>query len=828
MIAWISALLFLLGFLFYVRVNLWMGSLLIGAFLLTLSLYSPAGLASLVGLWTVFILFALPLNLIPLRRALISKAVLRLFRAEIPAMSSTEREALEAGTVWWDADLFSGRPRWSRLLDTRLSKLSKREQDFLDGPVEELCRMVNDWEITHHRHGLPPEVWAFIKQSGLFGMIIPKRYGGLEFSALGHSAVVTKIASRGITAAVTVMVPNSLGPAELLLRYGTDAQKDHYLPKLASGEEVPCFALTAPNAGSDAGAMTDSGVLCRGQFDGEEILGIRLNWDKRYITLGPVATLLGLAFKLYDPDHLLGEKEELGITLALISTDTPGVEIGRRHLPLNVPFQNGPNSGKDVFIPLDWVIGGTERCGQGWRMLMDCLAAGRSISLPALATGTGKLASRATGAYARIRRQFHLPIGKFEGVQEPLARIAAYTYMLDAARVLTASAVDLGEKPSVVSAIVKYHHTEFMRHLVNDAMDVQGGSGICLGPRNLIGRVYQAVPISITVEGANILTRSLIIYGQGAIRCHPFLYPAIQAAQCEDAERALRDFDRALFGHVGFFISNLLRAVVLGASGSRLTGAPISGPTAHYYRQLTRISAAFTFLSDVAMLLLGGALKRKEKISGRFADTLSYMYLASATLKRFEDDGRPDGDLPLVHWICRDLMHRAQMSLDGILKNFPLRPIAGLLRLLVFPLGRHLHAPTDRLGGEIAGLLLQPGEVRDRLTAGMFIPQIQPPFQPDGEHDTLAEIEIALEKVIAAEDIERKLEHAIRDGKLSGINPAGDQEQQLLLLAREAEILDDTEVEALRQAWRARAAVIKVDDFPSDFGLRSSDHGEST
>jgi len=516
-------------------------------------------------------------------------------------MSQTEREALEAGSLWWDGELFSGRPNWQRLLSFPAPRLSAEERAFLDGPVDDLCHMINDWQVTEELHDLPPEVWQFIKDKGFFGMIIPKKYGGLEFSALAHSAVVMKISSRSTTAAVTVMVPNSLGPAELLLHYGTDAQKDHYLPRLARGEEVPCFALTGPDAGSDASSMPDIGIVEKGMFDGKEVVGIRLNWAKRYITLGPVATVLGLAFKLQDPNQLLGDKEELGITLALIPTDTSGISIGTRHAPLNIMFQNGPNWGKDVFIPMEWVIGDKSGIGNGWRMLMESLAAGRSISLPALSTGGGKLACRATGGYARIRKQFRTPIGKFEGIEEALTRIAGNTYMMDAARTITASAVDLGEKPSVASAIVKYNLTERMRSVINDAMDIQGGAGICMGPRNLIGRIYQAIPISITVEGANILTRTLITFGQGAVRCHPYILKEIRAVRDSDTKRGAIDFDRAFFGHIGFTISNMVRAFYLGITGARFVRVPGDKRAKKYYQQLTRMSAAFALASDIAV-----------------------------------------------------------------------------------------------------------------------------------------------------------------------------------------------------------------------------------
>src|SRR3989440_11642792 len=541
----------------------------------------------------VFLLIVLPLNLAYVRRLLITDRILALYRRILPDMSQTEKEAIDAGSVWWAGELFSGRPDWNKLLATRAPRLSEEEQAFLDGPVEELCAMCNDWEITHELQDLPTHVWQCIKDKGFLGMIIPKRYGGLGFSALAHSAVVMKLSTRSSAVAISVMVPNSLGPGELLLHYGTEEQKNHYLPRLAKGLEVPCFALTSPEAGSDAASIPDRGVVCKGLWQGREALGMRVTWDKRYITLGPIATLLGLAFRLYDPDRLLGEKDDLGITCALVPTSTPGVNIGRRHLPLNGAFQNGPNSGKEVFMPIDWIIGGKDYAGKGWMMLMNCLAAGRSISLPASSVGGAQALARATGAYARVRQQFRTPIGKLEGVEEALGRIAANAYMMEATRVMTAGAVDAGEKPSVISAIAKYHMTERARQCVNDAMDIHGGKGICLGPNNWVGRGYQVLPVGITVEGANILTRTLIIFGQGAIRCHPYVLREMKAAkELSDAEASI-EFDDAFTSHIGHSITNGVRAFVHGVTSSRLAHVPRGGApeTLHYYRFSSRLAA---------------------------------------------------------------------------------------------------------------------------------------------------------------------------------------------------------------------------------------------
>ncbi|WP_457670412.1 acyl-CoA dehydrogenase, partial [Thiolapillus sp.] len=626
-----------------------------------------------IPLWlaavAVILLFGVP----RIRQQLLTTKLLTLFRKAVPAMSDTEREALEAGSIWWDAELFSGRPNWDKLLNTPRPHLSEQERAFLDGPVETLCKMLDDWKITHEDQDLPPEVWDFIRQERFFGLVIPEEYGGLEFSAQAHSAVVMKISSRSIVAAVTVMVPNSLGPGKLLLHYGTQTQRDYYLPRLARGEEIPCFALTGPDAGSDAGALPDTGIVTHGEWEGKTVLGVRLNWEKRYITLGPVATIIGLAFHMYDPEHLLGDKENLGITLALIPGDTPGVTIGARHIPLDIPFQNGPNWGKDVFIPMSQLIGEQEFIGKGWRMLMESLAEGRSISLPALSVGAAKVSSRYTGAYAAIRQQFNMPIGRFEGVEEALARIAGLTYQMDATRKLTLCALDTGEMPSVVSAIVKYHLTERYRQAINDAMDIQAGSGISLGPANLIGRAYQALPIAVTVEGANILTRNMIIFGQGAMRCHPWIIREFSAARNQDSTQAVIDFDHAIFGHIGFFLGNAARSLFLGITRGRLSRSPVTGPAKRYYQRLNWMSSAFALAADTTMMTLGAALKRKERLSARLGDVLSEMYLTSAVLKQFEDDGCREEDLPLLHWACAHSFHRMQESLRLLARNLPFR-----------------------------------------------------------------------------------------------------------------------------------------------------------
>ena len=753
------------------------------------------------------------------RRFIISNQILKIFRKMLPQLSQTEQEALDAGTVWWDGELFSGKPDWNKLLAYPKPELSEEEKAYRAGPVEQLCAMLDEWKITHELHDLPPEIWQFIKDNGFFGLIIPKQYGGCGFSALAHSEVVMKIGSRSGTAAVTVMVPNSLGPAELLLHYGTDEQKNYYLPRLAKGIEVPCFALTAPDAGSDAGAIPDYGIVCRGEYDGKQnVLGMRVTWEKRYITLGPVATLLGLAFKLYDPDKLLGGEEDLGITLALIPTNTPGVNIGRRHFPLNGAFQNGPNSGDNVFIPMDWLIGGQNGVGQGWRMLMNCLAAGRSISLPATSVGSAKLAAFTSGAYGRVRVQFNMPIGYFEGVEEALARIGGNAYMMEAARVMTAFAVDLGEKPSVISAIVKYHLTERVRQSINDAMDIHGGKGICIGPNNYLGRTYQQIPVSITVEGANILTRSMIIFGQGAIRCHPYVLDEINAAGDNNKSRGSKAFDKALMGHIAVSIRNFVYSLLHGFFGKHIKSSvpqDVLPETARYYQQLTRFSTSFALLSDISLLKLGGSLKRRERLSARLGDILSMLYLCSATLKRFEADNRPLGDLPLLHWSMQDAIYQMQQAFDEFLNNFPgNRFLIWLLRFLVFPLGKPYSPPSDKVAHEIARLMLEPGETRDRLTAGIYVPTVA--------NEPLADLEKALQCAVACEVIETKLRGAVKSGQIS---ERGDEK---ITEALAQKIISAEEAETLKQMQYLRRNVIMVDDFSSDFREARDDEQYST
>src|SRR3984957_18312030 len=733
------------------------------------------------------------LNVRPLRKALITRPFMKAYLKLLPSMSQTEKEALDAGTVWWDGELFSGAPRWEKLLAARPPQLSAEEQAFLAGPCEELCRMLDDWNITHERGDMPPQVWEYLKTRGFFAMIIPKKYGGLEFSAYAHSCVLAKIASRSATCSSTVAVPNSLGAGELLYHYGTEEQKNYYLPRLARGEEVPCFALTGPRAGSDAGSIPDTGIVCRGSYQGREVLGLRLNFQKRYITLAPVATVIGLAFRMFDPDKLLGEKVDIGITCALIPRNTAGVSIGRRHFPLNIPFQNGPLEGKDVFVPLDCIIGGAKMAGTGWRMLVEQLSVGRCISLPSNATGGAKAAVWATGAYARIRQQFNTPVGRFEGVESVIARMVGLTYTIDA-----------GERPSVPSGILKYHATEMGRRVANDAMDVHGGKGICLGPHNYLGRGYQVVPVAITVEGANLLTRNLIIFGQGAIRCHPFVLREMTAAKNPDRVKGVDEFDRALFAHVGFTISNAVRSFIMSLTHARFTRAPVKGSLARYYQHVVRFSASFAFAVDVAMLTLGGYLKKKENLSARLGDVLSCIYLASMVLKHHENQGRQEEDLPILEWACRNLLYDAQEQLHGFLRNFPNTFLAGLMRVLIFPRGRIYSAPSDRLGRKVAAPVTTPSTARERL--GDYIYRTLEPS------NALGLLQEALLLAVQLEPLEKRIRvEGVKTGRVTALELPGRITQALAL-----GLISETEAAALRDYDRKVMDLIHVDDFAPD------------
>ena len=739
--------------------------------------------------------------LIPwLRRNLITRLLVKAITAMhlLPKISDTERAAIEAGNAWVEQEFFTGKPNFERLRSQSYPPPSEDIQAFLDNQVEKVCQMATDWEI-YQRKDLPPDVWDYLKQERFFGMMIPEEYGGLGFSNLAYSAIMVKLASRSFTHVATVGVTNSLGPAKLLLRYGTEEQKRHYLPRLASGEDIPCFALTEPNAGSDAASITSHGEVFKGD-DGQ--LYLRLNWKKRYITLGAIATLLGLAFRLYDPDNLLGKGTDVGITCALIPTHTPGVIINQRHDPMGVPFYNSPTEGHDVVLPIDHIIGGIEQAGEGWKMLMQSLAAGRGISFPASGTGVAKLVARVAGAHSVIRQQFGLSIGRFGGVEEPLARIAGLTYIVDAARLYTCGAVDQGEQPAVVSAIAKYNSTELARQVVIDGMDVMGGAGICRGPRNLLANIYTAMPIAITVEGANILTRTLMIFGQGAIRCHPYVYQEIQALSSGD----IAAFDKAFWAHLGSFIGNGFRAKVLSLTHARFVHAPVAGETAGYYRKLAWSSAIFAFLTDLTLFSYGGNLKREEKLTGRFADVLSWMYLATATLRRFEAEGSPQSDLPLVHWSLQYAFAQVQQAVEGILDNLRIPVLTTLLRGIALPwmrLNPIGKPPSDELGHQVAQLLQRQSESRDRITAGIHVPT--DPTQ------ALGRIEQAFAAAHDADQILQKIKTASRKGQLPKGRP-----DQLLDLAAEQELISAAEAKLVRDAEQLRNDAIQVDAFSFD------------
>ena len=798
-LTWALIAIALCGFMAYSRASLASFTvsftilMVVGTFFQVISFFS----------WILFAVIAIPLNVADIRKQYITKPLLTIFKGIMPEMSNTEQEAIDAGTTWFEAELFRGTPDWKKLHNYPKPRLSPEEQAFLDGPVEVVCRMTDDWQTTHELADLSPEVWQYLKDNKFFAMIIKKQYGGLEFCAYAQSRVLQKLSSVSTVLSSTVGVPNSLGPGELLQHYGTKEQQDHYLPRLVKGDEIPCFALTSPEAGSDAGAIPDFGIVCRGEFNGEEVLGMRLTWNKRYITLAPIATVLGLAFKLQDPDHLLGEQEDLGITCALIPTDIDGVITGRRHFPLNVPFQNGPTQGDGVFVPLDFIIGGPEMAGQGWRMLVECLSVGRAITLPSNSAGGIKSLALATGAYSRIRRQFKISIGKMEGVEEALARIGGNAYLMDAVTTMSTGAIDLGEKPSVISAISKYHLTEKMRNCVADAMDIHGGKGVCMGPGNYIARGYQGAPVAITVEGANILTRSMIIYGQGAIRCHPYVLAELSAASNKDEQQALNDFDHALFGHVGFAISNICRSVWFSFTGSYALSAPYNDETRRYYQLMTRFSSNLAMLSDIAMLTLGGDLKRRERISARLGDILSFLYLASATLKRYNDEGRQSADLPFVQWALEDSLYNIQQAISELISNFPNKIVAKMLTAIILPLGCNLKKPSDATDHKVAKLMQYHNESRTRLGQGQYLTR-----EPE---NVLGQLEQTLEDIISCEPIFDKICHELGE-KLPFYNLDIVAEKGLsanIISQEEADLLTATEIK--------RKITINVDDFDSDY-----------
>lgn len=778
----------------------------IGATLVFLTIFGHPGLI-LTLVWAAFIAAAVLTLRSDWRQRYLMGRIMQVLKKRLPQMSKTEAEAIQSGDVWWEKDLFCGNPDWNKLLAYPRPSLSEAEQAFLDNQVEQLCSMLDDWQIVRYDHDLPKKVWQYLQHEKFFGLVIPREYGGLGFSALAHSMIVSKIAARSISAAVNMMVPNSLGPGELLLHYGTPEQKNYYLPRLARGEDLPCFALTGVDAGSDAGSITDSGVVCYQRYQGQKTLGILLNWNKRYITLAPIATILGLAVHLYDPEHLLGDKEDVGITLCLIPTSHPGVEVGRRHLPLYLSFMNGPTFGKDVFIPMEWIIGGPSMAGQGWRMLMECLSIGRSISLPALSIASGQLAYRVTGAYARIRKQFNLPIGYFEGVEELLSSIAGYTYLLEASRTMTAGAVDQKIKPAIASAIAKYHMTELARQAVNDAMDVHAGHTIQTGPHNLLANVYLALPISITVEGANALTRNLIIFGQGSVVCHPYLLREMELLSSSSPE-ALKEFDSVFMSHVSYVLCNLARTVWHALTGGRLIRVSLSKPQKqsklkYYYQQLTVVSAALALFTDLTLLILGGNLKRRERISARLGDILSQLYLSSAVLKFFQDNGQPDDELPYVQWCLQTCLHRSQTAFKELAANFPLKWVGWLLRAII-PYNKVFSAPDDHLSRQIVSPMLSPSGVRERLTRNFYINK--------GSQEWLSQLEAVFAEVAEIEPILKKFQNAVRHGKVAVWKTLP---EQINVAVKEGFITED-EARALLEYETRRHEVIKVSELSFD------------
>jgi acyl-CoA dehydrogenase len=776
-------------------------------------LLDSASLASFVYGGLLFAVFGFLLTPNTFRCNWLSRPLLGWVRGMLPKLSDTEAEALRSGSVDWDGELFSGHPDWTRLLETPHARLTAEEKAFLDGPVNTLCEMVDDWTITNELFDLSAKTWDFVRENGFFGLVIPTEYGGKGFSQSAHSEIVMKISTRSVSTAVTVMVPNSLGPGELLMEYGTDQQKSHYLPRLASGKDIPCFALTSPVAGSDAGAIPDKGIVCMGDWQGEQVLGLRVTWNKRYITLAPVATLIGLAIKVYDPQHLLGDDETIGVTCVMVPHDLPGVNSGTRHLPMNSVFMNGPTWGNDVFIPMDQVIGGQDMLGKGWTMLLECLSIGRSISLPALAAGAGKVASLSTGAYSCVREQFGRSINEFEGVQEALEPIAGYSYMMDAARLLTTSMLDRGVRPAVPSALLKYRNTDLMRVVINHAMDVVAGRGVITGPRNFMARIYQAIPIAITVEGANILTRSLMVFGQGAIRCHPFIVEEIEAAGMEDETKAAARLDAVIFRHIAHTARNVLRSLLLGLSGGRLEPVPSGGNLRRYYRQLSRFSAAYSLLTDVTLLSIGGGLKARQRLSGHMADCLVQLYYASAVIKQWHEEGYPESERELVHWCLQTCLHELQVHMRELIDNYPVKALRWPLRLLVFPLGSgHLRRPDEKLGAAVAATIVNPGPARDRIVRGAYY--------NDEPKDALGRVLHAYRLANSTRPLRDALHEAVRHrdpDDLDGIALLmGHQRSELVDWAVAEKIIDEADRDALLEALTALYDVIRVDAFEAE------------
>ncbi|MFW1753769.1 acyl-CoA dehydrogenase [Acinetobacter wanghuae] len=777
----VAILAFAVWAVFFFALSRMMGAISLIIISILVAFLSPWSL--LLGI--PLILISLVVLIDPLRMALITKPAYKALAKAMPAMSTTEREALDSGTSWWEKELFMGAPNWETFHDYPYPKLSNEEQAFLDNEVEQLCSMLNEWEI-HQNKDLPEHVWQFIKDHGFLGLIIPKSYGGREFSSFAQSRIMSKIASRSLTTAVSCMVPNSLGPGELLLHYGTEAQKDRYLPGLAKGEEIPCFGLTSPEAGSDAGAIPDSGVVCYGEFEGKQVLGLNMNFSKRWITLAPIATVVGLAFKMYDPHGLLGNanKKEYGITCALLPANHDSVKVGARHNP-GSPFMNGTVDGKDVFIPLDWIIGGVENAGKGWRMLMECLAVGRGISLPALSTAAGEMTYLNVGAFARIRQQFKISVGKFEGVQEATSEIASDTYMLEAFRYLVTCGLNQGGKPAVMTAMAKYYATETMRKLVNHGMDVVGGRAIQMGPRNFIALNYQAIPVSITVEGANILSRSLMIFGQGSMRCHPYLFEELQLLQADDKNTALHSFNDMLFKHLGYTFNRTARSLAYGFTGGSNT-APKSATdfTRPYYKVINRLSSNFALTADMCLGLLAGDIKRKEMLSGRLADIHSHLFIATAILKYFEHSKKTEAEKLHAKLAVEKALFNAQEAFYGLFANFPQGIAAGLVKMVCFPFGRPVKAPSDTLKRHVAESMMQDNAFRNELKKHVYY--------NTKDHDVTGRMESTFLMLLDVEALWDRFKKAESKGKFAGLSfeeHIVDAQQQGFITDNEAEKL---------------------------------------
>lgn len=747
----------------------------------------------------ISVLFAIP----SLRKQFITQPAFKLIKKQLPPISETEREAIDAGTVWWDGELFSGKPNWNTLLDTGIPSISEHEQDFLDGPVNELCRMSNAWEIEQNSGLVPQRIIDFICDKGFLGMIIPKSYGGMGLSAVAQSEVLIRLSNAGGSVANLVAVPNSLGPGELLIKYGTEEQKDYYLPRLAKGIDIPCFALTGPTAGSDATSIPDTGIVCKGTWEGKEVLGMNLTFNKRYITLAPIATLIGLAFRLQDPDGLLGDTKDYGITCALIPRDTQGMNIGRRHKPTGDTFINGPIEGENVFVPLDFIIGGTKMAGKGWRMLVNCLSVGRAVTLPSIGTSASKRALMGTSAYANVRQQFGLPIGKFEGVQKPLARITGFSYISDAARKQTIQSVDHGQKPSVPSAILKYHCTEMARQSAIDAMDIHGGKAIMEGPKNYIAQLYQSIPVGITVEGANIMTRNLMIFGQGAIRSHPYILKTMELAQAPENEENMRQFDQNLMAHIGFTLRNVSRCLFLGSGFFKDPTTTQHEHLKPYYAHINRLSSVFALTSDVAMLTLGAKLKFREALSARLGDLLSMLYLASMVIKQHEDHQGSKKEWPVVQWSLLYLLHQYQMAFDDLMANLPNKGIAFTLKTLGFGIGRRFTVPKDKLERKVVAAISDDTALRQYLIAGIYDESVP--------HNPLAEVNAVFMESLNITPIQKKIKHAIKAGKIKK-----QSNQAILDDALAQHIITPQEAEQIATYEQHLTRIIQVDDFPQE------------